>query len=499
MTRTQTHVHRRNARVLAAGLHPDLRTMVYMDRFVRRGARPPSGLTAAERTRFSAVRNALDMADGFGRVPGNHRLLQTDSYRVASQHPDEPPVAVVERAVRLLHELVPCPDEPVERALVVAQLEPASEMEEALWPLVRSAAALLAGQVVRPTAIVPSTMLLAADEAYGKLLDRILTQTHPLAVAATLHTWVGAPDRRRFELTVRMLDTCFRGYLMQTDAWTATPSIWKGLYIDTTALSGCEVDAYRLMDRLASGPVAEAHEGWRRHVQPLTWVNASLRRLARLGAEVGDLLVLPTEPRPELARLRPASDLFSTENLLWLIQLGLEVLEDPVEIWAWQNLWSRGCRPQACLPQPDELIPFGESQWRVMVPRDFSKTGMIVDYVSTPLAVVSGWSPDACPSFTRSLSARAGHVPTLVAENACRRVRRHWRQLQAAGADLPDIPDRLAYMTRKILALWMAQRVDTAVLTRWLSHASAETNQPYAQPTLPRLLDIRDAQREERP
>jgi len=191
--------------------------------------------------------------------------------------------------------------------------------------------------------------------------------------------------------------------------------------------------------------------------------------------------------------------LFSTDNLCRLIRLGVEILDDPIELWAWRNLWARGCRPQASLPLLDELIPFDDGRWRVMVPRDCSKTGMVVDYVSTPLATLVGWSPEVCPTLIRSHSAREGFVPTLVAGNACRRVRRAWLLLQRSGVDLPDLPDRLAYMTRKLLALWMAQRLVTPAFTRWMSHATAVTNQPYAQPTVDQLVEVRDTQRQARP
>jgi hypothetical protein len=361
-----------------------------------------------------------------------------------------------------------------------------------------SAAHHLAGDAPLSTELKPSPEILAAEEAYGRTLDDVLATTNPLAVVATLHSWIGESDRRRFQETAKLFDRCFDGYRVDIDPWTAAASIWQACYIDTSALLILEAAAYREMDLAANRPLREAQAIWREHVRPLARVNAALRRLSGLGADVGDWLLLPTEPRPELGRLRPASELFSTDNLYRLIQLGLETLDDPIELWSWRNLWARGCRPQASLPLLDELIPFDDGRWRVMVPRDFSKTGMVVDYVSTPLADLVGWCPAACPSFIRSHSAREGYVPTLVAGNACRRVRRAWRHQQRSGVDLPDLPDRLAYMTRKLLALWMAQRLPTFAFTRWMSHTSAVTNQPYAQPTVDQLIEVRDEQRQAR-
>lgn len=499
MNRNQKSTHRRNARVIATGLPPELRDVVYSDRYARRATRPPSGLSPLERTRFSAARAALDMAGGFARFPGDHRQREHDAYAVATEHSGDLNLVAVDRAVRLLHELVPCGDDVAERALIVRQMEPATATERTLWPMVILAAAHLAGDAPSTIEVFPSPEIIAAEAAYGPALDRVLATAHPLAVLATLHSWVGEPDRRRFELTVGLFDGCFTGVPADVDVWTVTRAVWRDRFVDPSSLLVEEVAAYRAMDTVAGCSLREAQATWRDHVQPLARLNAALRRLIRLGADVGDLLLLPTEPRPELNRLRPSSDLFTTDVLAQLIQLGLKILDDPIERWAWQNLWSRGCRPQACLPLIDELIPFGEGRWRVMVPRDFSKTGMIVDFVSTPLAELTGWSPEVCPEFVRSRSARDGVVPTLVAGNACRGVRREWKRLQREGAELPDLPDRLAYMTRKLLALWLAQRLSTPAFTRWMSHVTAATNQPYAQPTVDQLLAVRHAQGRARP
>jgi hypothetical protein len=499
MNRQTQLVHRRNARVVATGLRSEVREAVYAERYAPRAARPPSGLNATERTLFSAVRAALEMAEGYARVPGDNRQRERDSYTIAAELQVDINPTVIDRAVRLLHDLVPCGDDVVARAAIVRLMEPATVAERDLWPLMVSAAQHLAGEAPTSPELKPSAEIIAAEAAYGRTLDQILATSHPLAVAATLHSWIGPPDRRRFLETAELFSRCFVGYAVDIDAWTATTTIWHDRYIETSALLILEAAAYREMDLVADRPLREVQAIWREHVQPLARVNAALRRLSRLGADVGDLLLLPTEPRPELSRLRPASDLFATENLSRLIQLGLEVLDDPIELWAWQNLWSRGCRPQACLPLIDELIPFDEGRWRVLVPAAYSKTGLIVDFVSTPLAELTGWSPSVCPKFVRSRSARDGVVPTLVAGNACRRVRREWKRLQRQGVDLPDLPDRLAYMTRKLLALWLAQRLSTAAFTRWMSHSTAATNQPYAQPTIDQLLAVRHAQGEARP
>ena len=498
MRREHEVAYRRNARVVATSLPEAVRTEAWSHRFRGRASVARFDLDPAERTRFAGVRAALDMAEGRGRHVGDVARLDREIHE-ASIVLDQADAAAVRRAVRLLHELVPVGDDVVERAEVIAEMEPVGAAETELWPLVAAAARSLAGGMEPTSTVELSAEMLAADAAVGATLDRVLDTYHPLAALAALHVGPATLDRRRFEATAALFDRCFDGYSVDVDPWTATTDIWDGLYVDTTGLLGLELAAHHTMELVRGGSVRDAQTTWRQEVQPLTRVNAGLRRLERLGAEIGEFLFLPTEPRPEIGRLRPASDLFTTVNLRRLICLGLEVLDDEVEVWGWRNLWARGCRPQACLPQRDELLPFADDRWRVLVPKQYSKTGLVVDYVATPIAKLVGWSPEACPEFERALSARDGRVPTHVAGNACRKVRRAWKQLQLGDPELPDLPDRLSYMTRKLLALWLAQRLPTPALTRWLSHATSATNYTYAKPTIAQLLVIRDRQRGERP
>lgn len=370
-----------------------------------------------------------------------------------------------------------------------------SPAEISLWPLVRQVAAMLGGHPLPNVGVRPSREMLAADRAYGPLLDHLLERHHSLSLLATVHSWVGQPDRRRFADTVRILDRCFAHYRVEIDPWTATTSIWDGRYIDTVGLLAMELDAHRSMEGLGG---QDAHAAWRRIVEPLARANAALRRLKRLGAEVDDLMWLPSEPRSEYRDMRPSSDLFDTAVLRQVILAGLDVLEDDLERWAWRNLWSRGCRPQASLPHVDELLPFEDGTWRVLVPKQQSKTGLIVDYVARPIADLVGWTPEVCPTFTRGRDHAGGVDPTNVAESACRRVRAHWAELQADDPTLPDLPDRLAYFSRKLLALWLAQRVPTEVLRRWLSHTSDATNYTYSRSPIDQLARVRNLQREAR-
>lgn len=496
MKREHALAHRRNARVVATALPARLRAEAWSQRFSGRAPFARTDLDVATRTRFSAVRAALDMAEGRGRRIGDQRRLEREIHEasVAFEFADE---AALRRTVRLLHELVPVGDDAIVRAQVVGAMEPVGATETDLWSLVVAVARALAGDPVSASLIGPTEDMLAADAVYGSTLDRLLDTCHPLAVLAAVHVGPDTPDRRRLETTTALFDRCFAGYSVDIDPWTSTIEIWDGLYVDTIGLLTLEAEAHRAMGLATS--MTEAKLVWNEQVRPLTWVNAGLRRLERLGADVGDFLLLPTEPRPEISRLRPTTDLFATPTLRRLIELGLEVLDDEVELWAWRNLWARGCRPQACLPQRDELLPFADGRWRVLVPKEHSKTGLVVDYVATPTAHLVGWTPEACPTFERAHSARDGRVPTLVAGNACRKVRRAWNQLQIDHPELPDLPDRLAYMTRKVMALWLAQRVPTAVLTRWLSHATAATNYTYAKATVAQVLKVRDRQRTARP
>jgi hypothetical protein len=498
MNNAQRMQLRRNARIIATSLAPVVREAAWSDRYRGRAAEPPGGLTSAERTCFSAAVAALDMSLGRGRRVADRTAEKRELNQVLADDRSGGDSSASRRAVRLLHQLVPVADDLGERARILDVTEPVTADEFALWPLVQSVARQLAGVSTTIGVVGPSPEILAADAAYGELLDHVLERHHSLSVLATLHTWVGEPDRRRFETTTALLDRCFASYRVDIDPWTAGREVWSGLYIDTTSLISAEIGAHRTMDALIDAPIDEAITRWREVVQPLARVNAVLRRLERLGADVDEPLHLPTEPQWGAGRLRPSSDLFSTENLRRLMLLGLEVLDDPIELWAWQNLWSRGCRPQACLPQSNELLPFDEGRWRVLVPRDFSKTGMIVDYVASPIATLVGWSPQVCPDFVRSRTTSEGVVPTHVAESACRKVRVRWAELQQMEPDLPALPDRLAYMTRKLLALWMAQRTSTPVFTRWMSHANPATNHTYSQPTIGQLAGVRDAQRGER-
>lgn len=491
MNRAKQAAHRRNARLVAAALPPRLRDAARSDRYQGRSTDPPNNLTSSERTRFSAAVAAWDMSRGRGRRVADPRAVNLETHQFLTASPDTHP-AIARRAVVLLHQVVPIHDDVTERARIVEELEPVSPAESTLWPLLCHVAAHLAGQTVTNGSVRPTSEMLAADHRYGPMLDHLLERHHPLSVLATVHTWVGPTDRRRFEDTTRILDRCFAHYRLEVDPWTATTAVWDGLYVDTLGMLSIELEAHQAMVGL-TGRAAQTR--WREVVQPLARANAALRGLQSLGAEVDELMFLPAEPRPEFAGLRPSSDLFDTDTLRCLILSGLEVLDDDLERWAWRNMWSRGCRPQACLPRPDELLPFEHGTWRVLVPAKHSKTGLVVDYVSEPIAELVGWSPEACPSFVRGRDVEGGVDPTSIAESACRRVRDRWAALQAHDPALPDIPDRLAYFVRKLLALWLAQRVPTEVLRRWLSHTTDVTNYPYSRSTIDQVARVRDTQR----
>jgi hypothetical protein len=297
MRREYERAHRRNARVVATALPIELRADVFSHRFRGRATVARPDLDPAMRTRFSAARAALDMAEGRGRRIADLQQLNREIHQALTvlNRADE---TAVRRAVRLLHEIVPIGDDVTERAKVVAELEPVGASEIELWPLVSSVARTLAGNASPTSVIRPSPEILAADAAFGSTLDRVLHMHHPLAVLAALQVGPAKLDRRRFEATVGLFDSCFSGYVVEIDPWTATTDIWDGQYVDTTGLMTFEIEAHRTMDLAACGSVREAQAVWRQVVQPLTWVNAGLRRLERFGADVGDFLLLPTEPRP---------------------------------------------------------------------------------------------------------------------------------------------------------------------------------------------------------
>lgn len=497
MNRGASLAYRHNARVLSLSLPEHVRQHVFTDQFVGRASSPPTHLTPAERTRFSAIRSALDASRGLGRRIGDSSTARRESHEFEVLMDRGGVGNPASAAVRLLLLLVPCADDPGERAHLISEIEPVIAWEVELWPLVKRAATALAGIDCHITKLQTRSAMLHASRSYGAVIDDLLSKSHPLAVLAAVQTMPGKASLRRLSVTTELFHQVFTHYETDIDVWTADSNVWVGMYIDTSALIHLEIDAHRSFQAAATVSPEAARSTWAHLVRPLTWVNAALRRLERAGADVGDILLLPTEPRAGKPH-RPDSHLFSSDHLRRLMLLGCEVLLDPLELWAWRNLWVRGCRPQACLPLPSELLPFEGDSWRVLVPKNFSKTGMIVDYVLTPVARLVGWSPDACPIFTRATNSANGIVPTRIAEDACRRVRKAWVSEQRANPLLPEIPDRLAYMSRKLLALWMAQRVSTPVLTRWLSHTTSSTNTPYAQPTVSQLLEIRNRQREHR-
>ena len=185
------------------------------------------------RTRFSAERAALDMAEGWGRRISDLQQLNSEIHETLTvlTRADE---AAVRRAVRLLHEIAPIGADVIERAKVVAELEPVGAAETELWPLVSSVARALTGNALPTSMIGPTPEILAADAAFGPTLDRVLLVHHPLAVLAALHAGPSKLDRRRFETTVELFDRCFSGYSIEVDPWTATTDIWERLYVDTT-------------------------------------------------------------------------------------------------------------------------------------------------------------------------------------------------------------------------------------------------------------------------
>jgi hypothetical protein len=499
MRRAHQSLLLRNAATVAVRLDGALRQQVRSDRYRGRATTPPERLDATDRTRFSATRAALDQAAGLGVRIADPALLRRETFEFATVlgvgGVDNPAV----RAVRLLHETVPVAADRMERASIIADLTPVGAAAEDLWDLVRRAAVHLAHDAIgdRHHSVKISAQMAAAYDRFGWRFDRLVDQMAPLAVLAAVHTRAESHPWSRFETTVRIIDQCLASTPGTVDVWRDSPTIWDGRFVDTMGLLHLEVAAHSAVAATVGLPAADRLDVWHEHVRPLTWVNTVFRRLSGFGADIGELFLLPTEPRPEFARARSDGDLLATEVIRRLIRLGVDVLDDPVEMWAWQNLWARGCRPQASLPTLDELLPFDDDQWRVLVLAAHSKTGLIVDYVLGPVAQLVGWSPDACPRFARSPEHHAGVDATRVAESACRRVRHAWDALRVSEP-LPALPDRLAYMTRKVMALWLAQRVPTAVLTRWLSHADASTNFTYVRGTVGQVLAVRERQTQER-
>lgn len=498
MRRADELAYRRHSRLLALPLSPELRDAVWTDRYRGRATTPPEAFSPAERTRFSAVRAAWDLSIGIGRRIGDVELMRRETHTAEAAFDQGGAGNPAARAVKLLHEIVPFAGDLSERHQIISEIEPVSAGEREVWTFISDAARILAGRESTTQRSGGTPLIIEADLEFGEVLEWAIQHCHPLAVLATVNTWVGRADKTRFRRTVEILHGCFGACDFDVDIWTADQRIWRNLFVDTTHLLELEVNAHLAIQRSIHLTPRQRHDVWLDEVRPLARVNAVLRRLVGLGAEIGDLLLLPREPEYRNANLRPDTDLFDSVALRKLMLLGLEVLQDPLEVWAWRNLWCRGCRPQACLPTIDELIPFESGTWRVLVPEAHSKTGRVVDYVLQPLANFLGWGPEACPGVQRMHVRQGGVDPTSVAEKACRRVRAAWATEQANRPDLPDLPDRLAYMTRKLLALWLAQRVSTEVMTRWLSHATKATNQPYVRPTATQVMSIRISQKDGR-
>lgn len=233
------------------------------------------------RARFSAARAALDVAEGRGRRISDLQQLNREIHQALTvlTRADE---AAVRRAVRLLHEIVPIGDVVIERATVVAELEPVGAAETELWQLVSSFPHALAGDASPTSVLRPTPEILATDAAFGPTLDRVLLLNHRLAVLAGLRVGPATPDRRRFETTTAQFDRCFAGYSVDIDPWTVTTDIWVGLFVDSIGLLTLEASAHRAMGQANS--ITEAKQVWNEQVRPLTWVNAGLRRFERFGA-----------------------------------------------------------------------------------------------------------------------------------------------------------------------------------------------------------------------
>ena len=199
-------------------------------------------------------------------------------------------------------------------------------------------------------------------------------------------------------------------------------------------------------------------------------------------------------------------------ELAELIALGIDELaaeEDRELLEAFLFAVSTACRPKECCPRREDLAPLGEGHLMAYLDHRTGKTGSRELYVPACAVAGFGISPDwfasrywadphplevlglvprrrRRPRFHRVLPEAETDRARELLEEACRRLRK--RYYEETGRQLPD---RLAYLTRKIVAayLWRAPIRPADALADVLGHEDLSGDRPYTRMSESEVLE----------
>lgn len=199
------------------------------------------------------------------------------------------------------------------------------------------------------------------------------------------------------------------------------------------------------------------------------------------------------------------------DELARIVVLGIDELsapEDDVLLIAFLTAISTLCRPKECLPREGDMAPLANVHKMVYLDAECGKTGSRELYVPQCAVRIFGFSAswfasrswaDPHPLEVLGLSPLRRRrprwhpiLPTAetdrareTLQEACRRLRVRYEK--ETGSILPD---RLAYVTRKLLAgyLWRLPIDPAYALTDVLGHHDLSGDEPYTAPMASEVL-----------
>ncbi|MHB8190741.1 MAG: hypothetical protein ACYDHP_10055 [Ferrimicrobium sp.] len=182
-----------------------------------------------------------------------------------------------------------------------------------------------------------------------------------------------------------------------------------------------------------------------------------------------------------------------TEDVLARVfSVGCEALSkgyvDPELLRAWLALWLGALRPKESRVHKSDLVPFAGGYLQVIA-REFGKSGRREAYWPSSGLTALRLEPK---HFAQQLPKK-GPSPTVIAEQAWRLARKAWEEHRNSHPEehLPDIPDRLAYISRKAVAdiiRWNGK--SPLVVTKVLGHETETSDTTYTQISRSEFADL---------
>lgn len=214
---------------------------------------------------------------------------------------------------------------------------------------------------------------------------------------------------------------------------------------------------------------------------------------SRYGCTVEDgLWPLPRRHRVGTKFVEDDEAQLTEDVLARVFSVGCEALSKsevkPELLRAWLALWLGALRPKESRVQKSDLVPFAGGYLQVIA-RESGKSGRREAYWPSSGLKALRLEPK---HFAQKLPKK-GPPPTVIAEQAWRLAREAWEEHRNSHPEehLPDIPDRLAYISRKAVAdiiRWNGK--SPLVVTKVLGHETETSDTTYTQISRSEFADL---------